>query len=195
MTSSGIGMYRSAVLTDCRASDNGCWSSVPRPAVFTSPAKRDLDTAEVTYCGRSCRMLNQWVGSCGSRAMATMWQPPVDREPADGYISRTDGAVAQLGGQHVVTLAEVIDADQPRAGTLSVGPSGKNPLSGRRSAASAGDLSGCGEIRPRSARSPVFAQNSQWAGLLWMAALTSAAQRPNTVVISPSTGTGAEISS
>src|SRR5215469_15078682 len=67
-TSSGIGMNRSAVLTDCRASDNGCWRSAPAPAALSSSANRDLDTAEVTYCGRSCRMLNQWVGSCESRA-------------------------------------------------------------------------------------------------------------------------------
>src|ERR1700751_3668878 len=66
-------MRRSAVLMDCRASDSGCWSSAPCPAVFAAAPNRDLDTAEVTYCGRSCRMLNQCVGSCGSRG--TRWSP------------------------------------------------------------------------------------------------------------------------
>ena len=60
--------------------------------------------------------------------------------------------------------------------------------------AAADDLSRCGRISPRPARSLVFTQNSQWAGLLRIAALTSAAQRPNTIAVSPSTGTGAEIS-
>src|ERR1700722_815319 len=59
----------------------------------------------------------------------------------------------------------------------------------------AGDPSRCGGDSPRSARSPDSGQNSQSAGLLRMAALTSAAHRSNTVLISPSTGTGAEISS
>src|SRR5215469_274398 len=61
-------MSRSAVLMDCRARDSGCWSSAPAPAAFAASDNRDLDTAEVTYCGRSWRMLNQCVGSSESRA-------------------------------------------------------------------------------------------------------------------------------
>ena len=83
---------------------------------------------------------------------------------------------------------------QPRAGTLSADPSCTNLPSGRRTGPAAGGLSRCGRISPRLTRSPVFSQDSQWAGLLRIVALTSAAQCPNTIAVSPSTGTGAVIS-
>ena len=116
---------------------------------------------------------------------------PVTADEAS--LSQSLSALEEFNQAHRGTCGSNVTAEDGRVGATRLATS-VAVGSGPGAASPAGwYLSRCGSISPRRARSTVC-QRFQWAGLLRMAALTSATQRPNAVAVSPSSGTGAEIS-